>query len=68
MLDGYGFCTGVSDDPNEAQKKLINDVLLRMRQGWIPQGGVAHVIAPTSPNATHIYTQVIVRSVAEKAS
>lgn len=59
--DGYGLCSGVHADPEEAIKKLVNDVLYRMRQGWIPQGGVAHVIAPTSPHATHIYTQAIVR-------
>lgn len=63
MLDGYGICSGVDIDIMKAHKKLIDDVLMRMDKGWIPQGGVCHVIAPTSPDATHIYTQAIVRPV-----
>lgn len=64
-FDAYGLCTGVSTDPNEAHKQLIAEVLKRMGEGCVPQGGVSHVIAPTSPNATHIFTQAIVRPVDE---
>lgn len=60
-FDGYGVCNGVDVIPSEAQEKLKNEVLERMAQGWIPQGGIALVVLPTSPNATYMFVQAIVR-------
>lgn len=65
MHDGYGVCNGAHADPNQAQKKLVDEVLMRMEQGWIPQGGIAHIVVPTSPSATHMYTQAVVKTKAE---
>lgn len=62
-LEGYGIVNGADTDPNAAQQKLIDSMLVRIKQGWIPQGGMGCFVIPTSPQATFFFFQAIVKSI-----
>lgn len=59
-IKGYGIVNGAHTDADAAQKQLIDSVLGRMKQGWIPQGGVALAVVVSGDEYVHIYSQAIV--------
>jgi hypothetical protein len=62
---GYGICTGGAEKLEDATENLKNSVLQRMREGWEPQGGVAHVVLEFPNAQQHILTQAVIKHEAQ---
>lgn len=65
-IGGYGLCTGGSEDLEKAQDNLTNEVVKKLADGWIPQGGVSYSTAEVVKNGfrpctLHVFTQAVVK-------